>query len=191
MTAHSHEHSHDGVTHSHEHGHNHDHSHNHEHEHTHSHDEASNVEEVFNTSPAGDGDVAKDYETRAAKRETYRNYSDDDLDDSFNAMWNIRRNNTNIILALTEETISRIVKKNIPNAAEIVLYEDHSHDAPHAHALLVSDEKGHVLIEGTGDDWHEASWTMDVDELIWDLYNLDPHGFHREGKIRYRRIAIL
>jgi hypothetical protein len=97
---------------------------------------------------------------------------------------------TAVIVAALQEQIGRAVWVALPSAATVVLYEDRSHDAPHAHVRAVLDADGATLADGTGDWWHEQDWTGNVDELVWDLYHLDPAGFHSSAGERIRNIPV-
>lgn len=172
---------------------NHKHTHSHDHSHGHSHNDShSHVEEVFNSSPAGFADSVnlKEYEKRNSSREELQGMPENKMEQLYDIAWKQRKEATATIVTMTEEMLSRMVKEHFPESVEIVLYEDHSHDAPHAHVKHVVNSEGLILIDGTSDEWHDLSWTPDVDELVWDLYNLDRQGFQREGHNRYRRIAI-
>lgn len=164
------------------------------HEHTHEDGTTHSHAPHFHTSTLPgkpvDHVAGEEYDKRVTARIPYSAVGDADLEANQDRYWTERIANTKTIVALTEEQLSRIVLENIPEAVEIVLYEDRSHDAPHGHALHVVDASGKVLMEGTGDDWHDAGWTADVDEYIWDIYNLDRQGFHTvEGK-RVRKILL-
>ena len=116
--------------------------------------------------------------------------SAEELASAYDSAWSVRRTATEAIIAMTEESIARAVAENLPGAHEVVLYEDHSHDAPHAHVRHVLDVHGEVLIAANGDDWHELEWTPEVDELVWDLYHLDRAGFHLGAEGRTRQIRV-
>jgi hypothetical protein len=124
--------------------------------------------------------TARDIAVRVARRRDYLTTLKNDLADLHEQAWKMRRAATEQIIALTEETLARIVADHLPTAAMVVLYEDTSHDAPHGHVLHVLDADGHVLIEGTGDLWHDSAWTDEVDELVFDLHHLDREGFRTE-----------
>lgn len=164
------------------------HAHNENHNHTHAEETNS-----FLNLPGGENNshVSIDYQNRVEARTNYINIDEADMSAVYDQMWVKRKEATQAIIALTEEMISRMVKQHIPDAVEIVLYEDHSHDEPHAHVKHVVNNSGIILIEGTSDEWHELSWGNDIDELVWDLYHLDRTGFIRENNTKYRRIAIL
>lgn len=79
-----------------------------------------------------------------------------------------------------------IVRQNNPEAAYVLLYEDHSHDAPHGHVEAFLDKNHHVIELDT--DWHDVEWSNEVDEYVWDIYNLGKETFSLiEGK---RRLLI-
>lgn len=170
------------------------HINNHNHRETdHHHNEHDNSSEQFNTSPGGDQDsnAFKDIQNRASERNKYSTLDEADMSAFYDKMWLQRKEATKAIIALTEEMISRMVKQHLPEAAEIVLYEDHSHDEPHAHVKHIVDHSGAILIEGVSDEWHDLPWSNETDELVWDLYHLDRTGFIREQNGKYRRITIL
>lgn len=171
----------------------HDHPHSHEHPHTHgdapahTHEHGGHHHE--HTAPA-DLSHGAAFEQRLAARGPYSGLSEDELAASYEEQWSVRRAATESIIALTEETIARLVELHVPDAAEVVLYEDHSHDAPHAHVRHIVDASGEVLIEANGDAWHDEDWTGEIDELVWDLYHLDRHGFVSGGHGRVRHIPV-
>lgn len=171
-----------------EHGHSHDHTGEHSHDHgiagEHGH-EHGHEHEVAPTWMPGVSDL-----DRQAARWRLAGATDEALDDLFDESWHGRRTATELILAITEEKIARLVTEQHPTATEIVLYEDYSHDSPHAHVLDVRAGRT-VLVSGTGDDWHDQSWTGEVDEFVWDLHHLDRAGFTAEGHLRTRHIPIL
>ncbi len=135
--------------------------------------------------------AGEEYDERVSTRSEYRNVEDMALETEQDKFWVARIALTKSILAITEEQLSRIVIVNIPEAVEIVLYEDKSHDAPHGHVLHVVDKDGKILMEGTGDDWHDAGWTSEVDEYVWDIYNLDRQGFYTIENKRIRKIPLV
>jgi hypothetical protein len=180
---HVHPHTHEGdkITHDHDAGHGHEHGPD-THTHEKSHGHASTA-------------LSREETARRDLRRGWAALSEEAVAGEHNELWTQRRALTERLVALTEEMIARAVRESIADAGYIVLYEDHSHDAPHAHVLHVLDADGHVIVSGTGDDWHDAVWTTDVDELVWDLFHLDRHGFitrPEEGHtMRVRRIPVL
>jgi hypothetical protein len=119
-----------------------------------------------------------------------RTQSDADVTAVYERAWTTRVKATEQVIAATEELLARAVGAAVPGAVEVVLYEDHSHDAPHGHVLHIADADGNPIMSGTGDDWHDASWTETVDEYVWDLHHLDREGFQTEGTQRIRRIPL-
>jgi len=77
------------------------------------------------------------------------------------------------------ELISRIVEQHVPGAYQVVLTEDHSHDAPHAHLKTILARDGTPLLMGMGDEWHDLHWTSTVDEYVYDIYLIAPSVFVR------------
>jgi hypothetical protein len=134
--------------------------------------------------------VRNEMDQRLASRQEYTDSSDAALQTVYEEAWEVRRSATEVVVTVTEEMVARAVRAQFPDADQIVLYEDHSHDAAHAHVLHVVDADGHVLIAGTGEEWHDADWSSDIDELVWDLYHLDRSGFLHEGDQRLRRITV-
>lgn len=154
-------------SHQHPHEHTHDHAHDHAGAHQHPHDRGAH-----------------------AAASSLGALDDDELVALFSEVWNVRAKATHDLVAIIEEQIARKVHEELPKAATIVLYEDHSHDAPHAHIKEILDSAGVQLLAGTGDAWHDLPWAWSVDESIWDLYYLDPHGFAEVDGQRIRRIVI-
>lgn len=179
---HNHTHTHGDVTHSHSHAHE-GGEETHEHPHTHGH-----VEKISVASSLS-GLAAQSHAKRLAKREEYSHADGSDLDAKYEEAWIARQELTSAIVAITEEMIARLVLEDFPTATEVVLYEDHSHDAPHAHVLYILSNDV-VLIEGTSDEWHDQM-NSDIDELVWDLHHIDRPGFVNEdahSSLRLRRI---
>lgn len=177
---HSHPHGHsDEHTHAHEHSHEHEASHGHEHSHEH-------------VTLEVDAATADDMARREARRAELHDLTLGDLEVSHEVVWRARRQATDTIVVYTEEMMARLVHAHFPTAAQIVLYEDTSHDAPHGHVLHIVDADGHVLIDGTGDTWHDAAWTDAIDDLVFDLHHLDREGFRTEKRNgrRLRRITV-
>jgi hypothetical protein len=86
------------------------------------------------------------------------------------------------VIVQTMNMLARIVHAQLPTAKFIILYEDHSHDAPHGHIESFLDESGHLI--DLGEDWHDIPWGSEVDELVWDIYNLAKEHFTTSGDKR-------
>lgn len=108
-----------------------------------------------------------------------KSYSE--IDKSLDEAWAKRHAATVELSDLIVSKIKTLVLEQFPQAGKIVLYEDHSHDHPHAHLAYIATRSGDVLIEGAGDDWHEADYSHEIDELIWDLYHVHPALFKSQS----------
>lgn len=128
---------------------------------------------------------------RARARHGMAEQTDTDIRALYEDAWAARHEVTRVIIATTEELLARHIKAVFPEAASVVLYEDVSHDAPHGHVHSVRDAAGDVIIEGTSDAWHDAEWSGDIDEFVWDLFHLDRDGFLADAHgLRVRTIAL-
>ncbi len=84
--------------------------------------------------------------------------------------------------------IMSVIRKHLPNARYVVIYEDHSHDAPHGHIEAILDAEMHkVEVDG---DWHDLEWSNEVDELVWDIYNLSKEYFSLNGGKRRLLLGV-
>jgi hypothetical protein len=175
------------MTHDHIHPHG-DHEHSHEHDHEHGHEHAPSPRSM----PAEAVHSLHDYqaEKRAARRAMFASKDIDDIVEFNEDAWKARTSATDVIVAVTEELIARLVLEHFPKAHAIVLYEDTSHDAPHGHLEKIVDVEGNVLILGSSDEWHDFAWAQEADEYIWDLHHLDRDGFVFEEQKRRRHIPI-
>jgi hypothetical protein len=186
---------------SHSHDHSHDHSHGRSHDDSHDHSHTSGEpHEGTGAPPAAPPRVLPapalqalheaQARTREQQRELLAGLTHEELQDLYEQNWKIRTDSSNAIVTASEELLARAVTAELPAAAMVVLYEDTSHDAPHGHVHSVLDITGDVLISGTSDAWHDAEWTEEVDEFVWDIHQLDRAGFRTEGSMRVRRIPI-
>lgn len=175
---------------SHTHDHPHDHPHDHDHDHSHGHDHAHAPDPRVLPAEVTDALYAAQQAKLEQRRAPLASRPTSDIQAAYEQAWAARVEATSIIVSVTEELLARLVASHVPGAHEIVLYEDHSHDAPHGHVKHVLDADGNVLLEGTGDAWHDAGWTEDADEYVWDLHHLDRDGFIPDGAQRLRRIPV-
>lgn len=130
-------------------------------------------------------------EKRNARRAMFAGQALDAVLEMNEDAWKARSAATDVVVAATEELLARLIATHIPEAAEIVLYEDTSHDAPHGHLEQIIDANGHVVMHGTSDHWHDLPWAQEADEYVWDIHHLDRDGFVYDGTRRRRHIPIM
>ena len=82
-----------------------------------------------------------------------------------------------------EESIARIVLKNIPEAHIVFIIVDESHDAPHGHIGNILDHDRQVIANGLSDEWHDLGWTNEANDLAWDLHYIARPLFAKTGRL--------
>jgi hypothetical protein len=107
-------------------------------------------------------------------------------EDAYEIAWSSYSKAKREVIAHTIVKMNEIVLNNLPHAKYVLLYEDHSHDAPHGHVEVFLDETQHAI--ELSEDWHDLAWSSEVDEYVWDIYNLGKEYFTLvDGK---RRLLI-
>lgn len=106
-----------------------------------------------------------------------------DIEEQLERFWSEYVLSKKKVVVKSAELALEIIRKFLPEAKYILIYEDHSHDAPHGHIEAILDGSMHSIhIHG---DWHDLEWTHEVDELVWDIYTLSKEYFSLvEGKRR-------
>ena len=109
----------------------------------------------------------------------FPNLGENELEPTLEATWSQYILAKKKVVAYSAEFGLSLIKKVLPNAKYLVIYEDHSHDAPHGHVEAILDETMHAIeLEG---DWHDLEWSHEIDELVWDIYNLAKEYFSLVG----------
>lgn len=104
-------------------------------------------------------------------------------EEDYESSWSEYAEAKKIVAAYSIKKMIALVKSQLPDAAYIVLYEDHSHDAPHGHIEAFLDSTEHTI--KLEQDWHDLSWSNEVDEVVWDIYHLaKEHFILNDGKRR-------
>lgn len=133
----------------------------------------------------------KQLEHRERERAIFRGQETLALNTIYEEAWEGRNKASRVISAVSEELLARKVKAIFPTATLIVLFEDTSHDTAHGHLESILDTNYEVLALGVSDAWHEADWSHELDEHVWDLFQLDREGFVTDPDgVRRRTIAI-
>lgn len=89
-----------------------------------------------------------------------------------------------------------IVRDNVPGAREAWLREDEGHDDPehvHGHLHEITGADGEVLMTGSSEDYQDAEWSWDFDDVVFALHRANPAAFSdtRPGDSRrFRRVPI-
>ena len=82
-----------------------------------------------------------------------------------------------------EETLARLVSKNLPEAQIIYVVVDDSHDAPHGHIGDILDHDRKLIANGLSDEWHDLGWTNEANDLAWDLHYVAKSLFNETNRI--------
>lgn len=96
-------------------------------------------------------------------------------DETYELAWSTYSRAKREVIAHTILKMNDIVLNKLSQAKYVLLYEDHSHDAPHGHIEVFLDESKHVI--KLDEDWHDLEWSSEVDEYVWDIYNLGKEYF--------------
>jgi hypothetical protein len=96
-------------------------------------------------------------------------------EEEYEASWSEYTEAKKKVAAYSIKKMVSLVKSQLPEASYIVLYEDHSHDAPHGHIEAFIDSTEHTI--KLDQDWHDLSWSNEVDEIVWDIYHLAKEHF--------------
>lgn len=102
-----------------------------------------------------------------------------ELEEALESAWSEYVASKKKIVACSTKSALGIIQKFFPEAKYLVVYEDHSHDAPHGHIDVILDEAMHKI--EISEDWHDLEWSHEVDELIWDIYTLSKEYFSLVG----------
>jgi hypothetical protein len=104
-------------------------------------------------------------------------FTDAQLADALDETWRRRAELGRAALRICEELIARVLRQHAPSAYTVLLTEDRSHDAPHAHLRTISDRTGQVLADGSSDEWHDLNWARTIDEIVHDMYMFGANEF--------------
>lgn len=119
-------------------------------------------------------------------------FTDSQLTDALDETWRRRADLGRAALRICEELAARHLRQHLPGAHEVVLIEDRSHDAPHAHLNVITDHTGRELANGASDAWHDAAWARDIDEIVHDMYMFGADEFSHDtlGESRMYRFFV-
>lgn len=109
-------------------------------------------------------------------------------DESYEEAWAEYSAAKKKVVAYTIQKMVGLIIEQVPEVAYVILYEDHSHDAPHGHIEALLDASQHSI--NLGGDWHDLGWTNEVDEYVWDVYNLGKEYFSLTGGKRRLLIKV-
>ncbi len=96
-------------------------------------------------------------------------------EDRYELAWSNYSRAKREVIAHTILKMNAIILGKLNGVKYVLLYEDHSHDAPHGHIEVFLDETQHQI--ELGGDWHDLDWSSEVDEYVWDIYNLGKEYF--------------
>lgn len=150
-----------------------------EHEHSHSEEEHSHSHSLEVSHLELEALLNTRFNNLAKKQ---KNLGEEFSEVSYEESWSHYTIAKQNVVIQTMDMLARTVHVQLPEAKFIVLYEDHSHDAPHGHIESFLDESGHTI--DLGEDWHDVPWGTEVDELVWDIYNLAKEHFVTSGDKR-------
>jgi hypothetical protein len=81
-----------------------------------------------------------------------------------------------------------LIREHLPAAHTLVLKEDMSHLPAHGHVEDITDANGTSIMPAL-DEWHDLTWTMNVDDDVWEIHQLWSLRFVSEPD-RVRRLHI-
>jgi hypothetical protein len=139
-------------------------------EHSHSHSHGISHEEI---------DLLKKSQFYKEIEKQNANLEISEVEESLELAWSEYVATKKKVVFYSTQSALSLIQKFVPNAKYLVVYEDHSHDAPHGHIEVILDETMHeISLDG---DWHDLEWSHEVDELIWDIYSLAKEYFSLVG----------
>jgi hypothetical protein len=112
------------------------------------------------------------------------------IEESLDRAWELRTKTNLLIGKLLSAKIAKTVSANLPNTKTIIVREDTSHLPPHGHVDDILDSDGESLMPKS-EDWHDLFWSADVDDDVYDLYDIFSYKFIVEDDgIRRLRIVL-
>ena len=127
----------------------------------------------------------------APDSDAFRAFTDTELEAARDQAWFDRNELSERLLHISGELLVRALRRHVPQLARVLLREDTSHGAPHGHLHQVLDQDGNILVDGSSDAWHDAEWSIDIDDYAWEIHHLGRHLFRtRDDAGRFYEISV-
>lgn len=170
--------------------HSHEHSHEHEHGHNHEHDANGSAHLPVDTDAISSGNAGDMFITAGlvwTRPDHTIGMSSEDLQEHMYDAETKYTTATHELAVILGATIVETIAAAVPDTKYVVIREATDHLPAHGHveAIIMNDGDRFDMT-----DWHDLDWTLNVDDLVYDFYQLVPHKFAYDREARLNVLVL-